>query len=53
MAGKLLWPLRKKPEALAVALLMFGAIAFLRVPLLLAMLVFTPVSVALSRKMRR
>lgn len=53
MAVKLLWPLRRKPEAAGVALLMFGAIAFLRTPLLPTMLVFTPISVLVAWKAGR
>ena len=53
MAVKMMWPLRRKPEAAAVALLMFGAIAFLRTPLLPTMLVVTPLSVLIAWKVRR
>ncbi|SAL77406.1 chromate transporter [Caballeronia peredens] len=53
MAVKIMWPLRRKPEAAAVALLMFAAIAFLRTPLLPTMLVFTPLSVLIAWKLRR
>ncbi|WP_159838617.1 chromate transporter [Burkholderia sp. 8Y] len=53
MAVKLLWPLRKKPEAAAVALVMFAGIALLRTPLLPSMLVLTPISVLIAWKVRR
>lgn len=53
MSVKLMWPLRKKPEAAAVALVMFAAIALLRTPLLPSMLVLTPVSVLVAWKVRR
>ncbi|SAK90949.1 chromate transport protein [Caballeronia hypogeia] len=53
MAVKIMWPLRRKPEAAVVALLMFASIALLRTPLLPTMLVFTPVSVLIAWKVRR
>jgi len=53
MSVKLMWPLRKKPEAALVALAMFAAIALFRTPLLPSMLVLTPVSVLIAWKVRR
>ncbi len=53
MSVKILWPLRKKPKVLAVALVMFVAIAFLRTPLLPSMLILTPISVFIARKVQR
>jgi chromate transporter len=53
MAAKIMWPLRRKPEAAIVALLMFASIAILRTPLLPTMLVFTPISVLIAWKVRR
>lgn len=53
MSVKLMWPLRKKPEAAAVAFLMFAAVALLRTPLLPSMLVLTPISVLVAWKVRR
>ncbi|WP_277187741.1 chromate transporter [Caballeronia sp. BR00000012568055] len=52
MSVKIVWPLRHKPEAAIIALVMFVAIAFLRTPLLPSMLVLTPISVFIARKMR-
>jgi chromate transporter len=53
MAVKILWPLRKKPEAAVIACVMFAAIALLRTPLLPSMLVLTPISVLIAWKVRR
>ncbi|GAB5095443.1 chromate transporter [Caballeronia sp. LP006] len=53
MAIKIMWPLRKKPEAAVIALVMLAAIAFLRTPLLPSMLVLTPISVLIAWKVRR
>ncbi|WP_244816766.1 chromate transporter [Caballeronia sp. Lep1P3] len=53
MSVKIMWPLRKKPEAAVVALVMFAAIALFRTPLLPSMLVLTPVSVLIAWKVRR
>lgn len=48
MAVKIALPLRRKPVAIAVALLCFLAIAILRLPLLATMLVLAPISVLAS-----
>ncbi|KND58422.1 Chromate transport protein ChrA [Candidatus Burkholderia verschuerenii] len=53
MSVKILLPLRHKPEAAVIAALMFIAIAFLRTPLLPSMLVLTPISVFIARKVGR
>jgi chromate transporter len=53
MSVKILWPLRKKPEALGIALVMFVAIAVVRLPLLPSMLILTPISVLIARKVQR
>jgi chromate transporter len=53
MSVKILLPLRRKPEAAVIAALMFAAIAFLRTPLLPSMLVLTPISVLIARKVGR
>ncbi|POR48888.1 chromate transporter [Bosea psychrotolerans] len=48
MAVKIALPLRRKPVAIAIALLCFLAIAILRLPLLATMLVLAPISVLAS-----
>lgn len=48
LAVKLLIPILKKPQALLIAGLLILAVAFLRVPMLAAMLVLAPVSVLLA-----
>ena len=48
MAAKILMPLRRNPIAAGIAALGFVAIAVLRFPLLLTMLVLTPLSIALA-----
>jgi chromate transporter len=53
MAAKIAWPLRKKPEMAAIAVLGFVAIALLRFPLLPTMLVLTPIAVLFAWKVRR
>jgi chromate transporter len=45
MAVKMALPLRRRPEAIAVALACFVAIAWLRLPLLATMLTLAPVSI--------
>ena len=49
LALKLMAPLRRQPLPTAIAIVCFGAIAILRAPLLLAMAILTPLSVALRR----
>ncbi len=44
-ALKIAAPLRGKPLSIAIALLCFGAIALLRLPLLRTMLILTPLSI--------
>ena len=53
MAVKILIPLRRKPAAVAIAVLGFIAIALLRFPLLPTMLVLTPLSIYLASKVAR
>ncbi|SIR12190.1 chromate transporter [Rhizobium sp. RU35A] len=48
MAWKMLKPLLKRPVALLVVLMLFFAVAMLRVPLIVAMLVLAPVSILLA-----
>ena len=44
-ALKIAAPLRRKPVSIVIALLCFGGIALLRLPLLLTMLILTPLSI--------
>ncbi|HTJ92547.1 MAG TPA: chromate transporter [Pararobbsia sp.] len=50
MAIKIALPLRGKPAAIAIAVLGFVAIAVLRIPLVVAMLVLTPFSVFIAMR---
>ena len=53
MAVKLVKPILSRPLALAIASLLFVAIAFLRIPMLPAMLVLAPLSVLLASRFSR
>lgn len=53
MAIKIVLPLRRKPAAIAIALLGFAAVALLRWPLLPTMLVLTPISMLLAARAPR
>ena len=48
LAAKLVWPLRERPLAVALAVLCFLAVAVLRVPLLPALAVLVPGSILLT-----
>jgi chromate transporter len=50
MAVKLALPLRRKPLAIAIALIIFGAIAVLHLPLVPTMLVAAPLSIYATMK---
>jgi chromate transporter len=51
-ALKIATPLRSKPTSIVIALLCFGAIALLRLPLLPTMLILTPLSIFATWKYR-
>lgn len=53
LAVKLMLPILKKPQALLIAVLLIVSVAFLRVPMLAAMLVLAPISVLLAWRIGR
>ncbi|GAB3627307.1 chromate transporter [Pandoraea terrae] len=53
LAAKIAWPLRKSLALAGVAFICFVAIAFLRVPLVLTMLVMTPISIYVTWRISR
>lgn len=50
MAIKIAWPMRGHAAGIAIAIVGFGAVALLRLPLLPTMLVLAPVSILLCRR---
>jgi chromate transporter len=53
MAIKVAKPLRGKPLLIGIALVCFGAVALLRLPLLATMLTLAPISILLAGKIHR
>ena len=53
LAAKIVLPLRRKPVALGLAAVCFGAIAVLRVPLLPTMLAMAPISILATWRLGR